>query len=316
MNNPRRIAEISGFRSETATVGGIRVHYWIGGDLGGQPVILWHGFLSTGYAWREVGPALADAGLSVLIPDMRGYGDSDKPEGNVGYDARSLAEECRALVAKIGFGGGRPIVLAAHDMGALPALIWPADHPDEVAGLLYIEAPVMLGEVLHKVFAYTPESMAQGSMWWWILPLAPGVPERLIVGNEREFLGWFYEGDHVVHHEVFSPAVVDEYLRTFSGREGVLGSMGIYRAAFTSISQTEPLMNRKVAVPVVAMGGEKGLGARVGVMVKMVAENVEAHTLADCGHFMPEEHPEFVIDHILDLSARVAAASSLQAATT
>jgi hypothetical protein len=50
--------------------------------------------------------------------------------------------------------------------------------------------------------------MAHGSMWWWILPLAPGVAERLIVGNERAFLGWFFEGDHVVHHEAFSPSVV------------------------------------------------------------------------------------------------------------
>ena len=54
-------------------------------------------------------------------------------------------------------------------MGALPALIWTADHPDEVAELLYIEAPVMLGSVLRQVFPYTPQAMAQGSMWWWIL---------------------------------------------------------------------------------------------------------------------------------------------------
>ncbi len=70
---------------------------------------------------------------------------------------------------------------------------------------------------------------------WWILPLAPGVPERLIVGNERAFLTWFYEGDHVVDHAAITPEAVDEYLRTFAGKQGVLGSMGIYRAAFASI---------------------------------------------------------------------------------
>jgi pimeloyl-ACP methyl ester carboxylesterase len=70
---------------------------------------------------------------------MRGYGDSDKPAGTAGYDARALAEEFRALVRQIGFGGGKPLVLAAHDMGAPPGLLWAADHPDEVAGLLYIE---------------------------------------------------------------------------------------------------------------------------------------------------------------------------------
>jgi pimeloyl-ACP methyl ester carboxylesterase len=288
------------------TVAGVRLHYWIGGAPDGLPVILWHGFLSTGYAWRDVAPALVKAGHSVLIPDMRGFGDSDKPAGIDGYDARALAEECRALARAIGFGRGKKLIHAAHDMGALPALIWSADHSDEVSGLLYIEAPVMLGPVLRQVFSYTPQTMAQGSMWWWILPLAPGVPERLIVGNERAFLSWFYEGDHVVNHAAFSPEAIDEYLRTFAGKEGVLGSMGIYRAAFASIEQTEKLMTAKITVPVVALGGEKGLGGKVGDMVAMIAENVEAHTLAGCGHFMTEERPEFVIDRIVALSARVA----------
>jgi pimeloyl-ACP methyl ester carboxylesterase len=96
-------------------------------------VLLWHGFLSTSYEWHQVAPALAQAGLAVLIPDMRGFGDSDKPAGDAGYDNRALAEEFRALVHEIGFGGTRSLVLAAHDMGAPPALIWAADHflPEE-----------------------------------------------------------------------------------------------------------------------------------------------------------------------------------------
>ena len=295
---------IPGFRSETITVKGVRLHYWIGGDPHGQPVLLWHGFLSTSYEWHQVAPALAQAGLAVLIPDMRGFGDSDKPAGDFGYDNRALAEEFRALVREIGFGGGSPLILAAHDMGAPPALIWAADHPEELAGLLYIEGPVMLLEVLQKIIAYTPQAMVKGSMWWWILPLAPGIPERLIVGNERAFLTWFYEGDDVVNHAAFTSQVVDEYLRTFAGTKGVLGSMGIYRAAFASIDQTEPLMTAKIAVPVVALGGEKGLGDKVGEMVAMVADNVEAHTLAGCGHFMTEERPEFVVEQILAMAAK------------
>ena len=298
---------IPGFTSDTATVNRVRLHYWLGGDPHGQPVLLWHGFLSTGYAWRKVAPALADAGFAVLVPDMRGYGDSDKPAGTDGYNARALAEEFRALVHQIGFGGGKPLILAAHDMGAPPALLYAAEHPEEVAGLLYIEGPVMLSGVLRKIIAYTPEAMKEGSMWWWILPLAPEVPERLLVGKEREFLTWFYDL-HMAKPEAITEEDLNETLRTFSGREGVLGSMGVYRAAFTSIEQTEPLarllVGHKVAVPVVALGGDKSLGANVEKMLKLVAKNVEGEVVSNCGHFLPEEYPEVVVRHILAMASK------------
>jgi len=292
---------IKGFSRETAQLRGVRLHYWLGGAVDGPPVLLWHGFLSTGYAWRKVAPVLADAGMSVLVPDMRGYGDSDKPAGVAGYDARSLAEEFRALARQIGFGNGKPIVIAAHDMGAPPALLWAADHPNEIAGLLYIEAPVMLSEILTKIIAYTPEAMKEGSMWWWILPLAPDVPERLVVGNEQGFLTWFYDYA-TARRSAIEPETIDEYLRTFSGREGVLGAMGVYRAAFVSMEQTAPLarigFGHKVRVPIVALGGEKGLGAKVGEMIERVASEVKSAVLPDCGHFVPEEHPEEVVRQI------------------
>ncbi|MHB0670791.1 alpha/beta fold hydrolase [Roseomonas mucosa] len=297
-------ARIEGLRSETVTVDGVRLHYWIGGPEDGRPVLLWHGFLSTGFAWRDVAPELAKAGMAVLVPDMRGFGDSDKPDGAKGYDARALAEEFRSLVAAIGFGGGQPLIVAAHDMGAPPALIWAADHPDEIAALLYIEAPVMLGDVLGKVIAYNRQAMAQGSMWWWILPLTPGVPERLIVGNERAFLTWFYEGA-TARPKVFDHRIVEEYLRTFTGRTGVLGAMGVYRATFDSIDQTEPLKVDKVDVPVIAIGGVKGLGDKVGEGVARVAESVSTETIEDCGHFVPEERPDVVIRHIWAIAAKL-----------
>lgn len=316
---------IPGFTSETADVDGVRLHYWLGGDPSGQPVLLWHGFVGTGYTWRKVMPGLVDAGMAVLVPDMRGYGDSDKPvdtEGHdarmraglrvngsttektvdtEGYAARALAEEFRALVRQIGFGGGRPIIIAAHDMGAPPALLWAADHPEEVAGLLYLEEPVLLAEVLEQIIVYTPEAAGTGSLWWWLLALAPGVPESLIVGNERRFLSWFYDIG-TVRRDAIEPEAVDEYLRTFSGLEGVLGALGVYRAAFTTIEQTEPLTSNKVTVPIVAVGGAKGLGGGVGEMLGMVAENVHAEVL-DSGHFIPEECPDEVVRRIEAMAA-------------
>jgi pimeloyl-ACP methyl ester carboxylesterase len=243
-------------------------------------------------------PLLADAGSSILVPDMRGYGDSDKPVGNEGYDGIALAEEFRSLVQQIGFGAGRRLTLVAHDMGAPPALLWAANHPEEMAGLLYIEAPVMLQSVLEKIIAFTPQAMVRGSMWWWILPLAPGVPEILMVGKEREFLNWFYRGASIARHDAITPDAVDEYLRTFSGTEGVLGALGVYRTAFTTFAQTTPLLGNKVKTPTVTIGGEKGLGERVGQFVSMVVADVHRVVLPGCGHFVPEECPEAVLEQL------------------
>ncbi len=287
---PTVTPEIAGFRSETAVVNGIHLHYWFGGDPRGKPVLLWHGFLATGYCWYKVMPLLVEAGYSVLVPDMRGYGDSGKPSGTDGYDARALAEEFRTLVKQIQFGNGQKLILAAHDMGAHPALLWAADHPEEIAQLVYMEVPTMLEEFLTKMIVYTPEAMAKGSMWWWILPLAPGVPERLIVGHERAFLTWFYEGATADPASI-TEASIEETLRSFTGTEGVLGALGVYRAAFITIQQTTPLKNSKIEIPILAIGGEKALGAKVAQMVEAVAKNVTGITIPACGHFIPEEQP-------------------------
>ena len=294
------IAPIDGFGSRTAEVDGITLHYRIGGDPAGLPVLLWHGFLGTSYIWRHVAPQLTAAGRAVLIPDMRGYGDSDKPAGNEGYDAAALAEEFRALVAQIGFGSGKPLTVAAFDMGAPPALLWAAAHPEEISALLYLEEPVLLAEVIEKVIAFNPVSMQRGSLWWWILPHAPNVPERLIVGNERAFLTWFYDRDPSTQAAV-DPTAVGEYLRTFSGHDGVLGALGVYRTVFTTMEQTAPLKKNKVTVPIVALGGERAQGEHVRGMISLVAANVSGAAVSGCSHFLPEEAPDEVARHILDL---------------
>jgi len=108
-------------------------------------------------------PLLVEAGYRVFVPDMRGYGDSDKPAGTKGYDGRALAEECRLLIRTIGFGAGGPITTAAHDMGAPPALLWASEYPDEVSGLVYIEVPVMLQPILEKIITYAPRRWLRGA---------------------------------------------------------------------------------------------------------------------------------------------------------
>jgi pimeloyl-ACP methyl ester carboxylesterase len=182
-------------------------------------------------------------------------------------------------------------------MGAPPALLWAADHPEEVANLLYVEEQVMRLEILSKLIVYTPEAAAKGSMWWWLLPLAPNGPETVIVGRERAYLSWFYDRVQSSHDGVGS--AIDEYARTFSGAEGVLGALGVYRAAFRTIEQTEPLATNKVTVPVVAVGGELSRGDHVREMVESVAHTVTGEVIPGCGHFVPEERPGRIVDLVL-----------------
>src|SRR5450432_4164429 len=88
-------------QTATADVNGTKLFYRMAGDPQGPPVLLWHGFLETSHCWHQVMTGLAEIGFAVIAADMRGYGDSDKPSGTTGYDARALSEEFRALVKQL-----------------------------------------------------------------------------------------------------------------------------------------------------------------------------------------------------------------------
>lgn len=86
----------------------------------------------------------------------------------------------------------------------------------------------------------------------------------------------------------------------------MLGALGVYRAAFTTMEQTAPLTRKKVQVPVVALGGARAQGLQIRKMVEMVAENVEGGSIADCGHFVPEERPDEILRHVLAITKKLA----------
>lgn len=103
-------------------------------------------------------PTLAQK-YTVIAPDLRGYGDSDKPQS--GYDARTLAEDFHELTEHLGL---RQIHLVAHDMGAPPALLYAGTYPDEVVSLTYLEEPVLLTHHLQHIFQFAPDQMRGGGV--------------------------------------------------------------------------------------------------------------------------------------------------------
>lgn len=276
------------FHHATAKVNGIRLHYVTAGK--GEPLLLLHGYLGTWYTWRKVIPFLAND-FRVIAPDLRGFGDSDKPISDC--DARMLCEDLRCLVHELGVSNVR---IAAHDIGAPPALLWAALFPDEVRELAYLDYPLLTTEAMASIYRFSPETMNLGMLWWGTPALAPDLPEILLRGNEREFLWWFYR-HHAAHPEAVDDAI-PEYLRTYSGDASIRASLGPLRAIFHSIKQTEEATEKKMQTPIMALGGDRSLGDHVQRMLTRVAVNVTGGVIADCGHFIPEEQPELLVGRL------------------
>jgi pimeloyl-ACP methyl ester carboxylesterase len=290
----RKNVNINRYREK---VNGIYLHYAIAGE--GDPVLLWHGFPGTSHSWRKVVPLLA-RNHTVIVPDMRGFGDSDKPES--GYDAHSLVGDFRELLSQIGVG---PIHLVAHDMGAPPALVWAGHHPDQIRTLAYLDEPIITSESLQRLIQFTPEGTVRGGLWWWPLAFAPDLAETLFTGREREVLAWFYRY-YCANPDAIDADAVNETLRTFAAAGGVAGVFGVYRAIFQTRDQTERFTRDKVRVPVLALGGDKSFGDQTRELLTSVAENVQGGAIANCGHFIPEEQPEELVRRLVAFWRRTA----------
>jgi pimeloyl-ACP methyl ester carboxylesterase len=100
-----------------ADSGGVGIHYEVTGE--GLPVVLLHGFPDTGRLWRHQVPRLVEAGFRVIVPDMRGYGQSDKPPGVDRYGIQSLAGDVLAVMED---AGAERAHIVGHDWGA--AVAW------------------------------------------------------------------------------------------------------------------------------------------------------------------------------------------------
>ena len=155
-------------------LGDLRLHYVTAGQ--GEPVVLLHGFPQTWFAWRRVVPALA-ARYTVIAPDLRGMGDSGKPQG--GYDKRTAAGDIRELVRALGH---ERIRLVGHDVGGWVSYPYAAAHPEEVEKLVMVQALVP-GYGLER-------NMREA--WHFGFHMAPDLPEALVSGRERMYLNYYY----------------------------------------------------------------------------------------------------------------------------
>ncbi len=161
----------------TVRVNGIRMHVAEAGK--GPPVVLLHGYPETWYAWRNQWPNLA-RDYHVIMPDLRGYGDSDKPDS--GYDKRTMAEDVRQLVAHFGYDR---ISLIGHDRGARVATRFAKDHRQMVDRL------AVLDNIPTRVVFNSTDARLAKLYWFFYFQQVPHLPEALIEGREEIFLRHF-----------------------------------------------------------------------------------------------------------------------------
>ncbi len=280
------------FTHRFATVNGVHLHYVIGGQ--GDPIVLLHGYPETWYDWRKVMPRLAKH-YTVIAPDMRGLGESSIPaDGD--YTKKTVADDVYKLVQSLGL---RRVFLVAQDMEGPVAVAYAALHPAEVRGLVFIDSGIP-GYGLEQ--AMDP---AHGGSWHFGFFAAPEFPEMLTRGREKEFLTAFaYRGHYVYQKAAFTDADIAEYVRHYTKPGGMTAGFGYYRAFAQDAKDNQDILGKaKLTLPILAVGGEHGLGDFGEKNLDTVATNVTGLIVKDSGHFVNEEKPEELSQAVLTFFA-------------
>ena len=290
---------LSGFETQTMRANGIAIHVATAGS--GPAVLLLHGHPQTHVVWRHVVPRLVRAGFSVVAPDLRGYGDSEKPASDpnhLSYSKRVMAEDQVALMRNLGF---ETFSVVGHDRGGRVAHRLSLDHPSCVERIAVLDiAPTA------NMYALTDKEFATRYFWWFFLIQPFDFPERLIGSDPEYFLRRHIAGQVKVKGSV-SEEILQEYLRSYQNPETIHAICEDYRASATiDLKHDEQDAAIKIQAPLLAIWGDQSVVGNlydVKATWQEKATNVVGYALP-CGHSIPEECPselaKFLIDFFTD----------------
>jgi len=283
------MAWFEGFTAARHAVNGIEILARTGGPADAPPLLLLHGFPQTHAIWERVAQQLGTQ-FRLVMPDLRGYGDSDKPIGDVdhaNYSKRVMAQDMASLMRHLGhtrFG------VVGHDRGGRVAHRLALDHANAVARLCLIDiAPTL------DMYEATDLRFASAYYHWFHLIQPSPLPERMIGGDSKFYLHWTLGGWGSTGDPFMQPEAVREYERCFCSPEAIHAACEDYRAA-AGIDLEHDRASRaagdRISCDTLVLWGERGVVQRLFEPLTLwqaqCAAKVTGQMLA-AGHFIPEE---------------------------
>ena len=266
------------FRMKEIATNGTSIHVRYGGT--GPAVVLLHGYGETGDMWAPMAVDLAPD-HTVVVPDLRGMGLSSKPEG--GFDKKTQAHDVAGVLDELNFDRAD---LVTHDIGNMVGYAFAAQYPDRVTRFVLIDAP------LPGVGPW--EEILKNPLLWHFRFGGPDM-ERLVAGRERIYLDRFWN-EFSATPARFSEAAREHYAKLYA-MPGAMHSGFMQFAAFDqdALDNQQFLTKGKLAMPVLAIGGEKSFGTTMAHVMQFAANNVREGVIPDSGHWIMEENPAATI---------------------
>lgn len=294
-----------GFETSRARIDGVGIHFRRGGS--GKAVVLLHGYPQTHIIWRHIAPVLA-ADHSVVVPDLRGYGESDCPPSDAAhrtYSKRAMADDIVGLMQHLGHDR---FAVVSHDRGARVGYRLALDHPARVRGYVSLDV-VPTGEM----WAGMRKDGAMGGFHWLFLAQPAPQPEILIGHDPDHWLEWLLKS-WAAPGFTFDADAMAEYKRRYRNPEMIRGTCEDYRAGATCDEEddnADKAAGRKIACPVLclwgdarAKGGPKSKSP-LDIWRQWASGEVTGAGLGNSGHFIPEEAPETALEHIRPFLAKL-----------
>ncbi len=273
--------------SSHAMVNGVNLHYLRDGS--GPAVILLHGYAQTSRMWLPLMAELART-HTVIAPDLRGAGDSEKPQA--GYTKKAMAQDIHALVQSLNIDR---VNVVGHDIGLMVAYAYAAQYPDET------DSVVLMDAFLPGIGDWTHVWLLRDL---WHFHFHGETPLKLVDGRERIYFEHFWNDFAADPKHSLPEADRQFYAKAYAQPGGMRAGFEYFKAFEQDAADFAALSAKKLAMPMLVLSGEKAGGGFLIDQARVVAANVEGVIVKGSGHWLMEEAPQQVIPQLVDFLTR------------